>query len=229
MALVRISNELLNEVENKITSMQHRELSNYPGLDRVDIRADDSRYAESVEAVVASTWSAAPHLRSQMPKEWCARPGSIDVIYTDGDRETGKHTITFIIRVCGEVALPPRFSSYPSVCVDRNTHPIPWVETLLTNVGENLSKRAEIEHRYGIIREQVIKFIRSQKSLNAALKAHPELALYVKQNRIDKVNEKVERNRSTTGQDDGEEITLDINAITAAAIAHRIAQAGGVA
>jgi hypothetical protein len=88
-------------------------------------------------------------------------------------------------------------------------------------------ERQCITDKYRNIRAQVVGFLHAQPSLNRALEKHPEIALYIDQEYIDRVNAKEERKGAAKPQ--REEVTIDVDAITSAAIAHRLATAGGSA
>ena len=74
------------------------------------------------------------------------------------------------------------------------------------------------------IKTQLIAFMGKHASLNTAIKELPELEMYVPQSYLDKLAEETIRTKPTKSEldDDDDEVTVDVEAITRAAIAHRI-------
>ena len=77
------------------------------------------------------------------------------------------------------------------------------------------------------IKEQLTTFMSKHASLNTAIKELPELEMYVPQGYLDRLAEETVRTTPTKKElvdDDG--VELDMEAITRAAIAHRITSSG---
>jgi hypothetical protein len=90
-----------------------------------------------------------------------------------------------------------------------------------TSLVEHRRTIDELNVKWADIKEQVIKFLRSAKSLNEALKLWPALALYISDSYISRVNDKVSRGATVSK---AAEILAQIETdnITAAAVSAKM-------
>lgn len=226
MALVRISKELLDAVRSRINDMRSRELETYPA-ESVVITNSHPDYDIWLGIIEQVMWEKAPQFRGQLPKDWCMAPRAVDFYYAGAGVDSAHTSVSRIhVRfepVRGQLLAPPGTSSYPDVYCGTQ-HNFPHIDAILASMAENVKARAEITDRYTNISNQMVSFLSAQPSLNKALLVLPEVALYIDDKYIARVNEKV--TRSTHGRDEPE-VQVDVEAITAAAIAHRMALARG--
>ena len=78
------------------------------------------------------------------------------------------------------------------------------------------------------IKEQLTSFMGKHASLNTAIKELPELEMYVPQEYLDRLAEETVKHKKVfpLANDDDDEVKVDVEAITRAAIAHRITSSG---
>jgi hypothetical protein len=101
----------------------------------------------------------------------------------------------------------------------------PLVKAWLDGRYEYEKKRQSTVDLFGNISKQLRDFLLSHASLNTALKEMPELEMYVPAEYLGKIKEKTvkaAKKEVTTAED----LNIDVDALTRAAVAHRITSAG---
>jgi hypothetical protein len=83
-----------------------------------------------------------------------------------------------------------------------------------------VTKLLEINQKYEKISEQIQQFLDAHKTLNQALKAYPDLALYIPKEYMDRINKKVERGAAETR----EIPQIDVSLITSTGVAAKLAE-----
>lgn len=218
MAYVRKTQTMINDIVENIDRMRDREMENYPN-ERLHVEGVEK------EQVTSMFWKEHPQLMSLMPPKWCETTSQITlkVEYPDGSKEINFGSST---NSKDELfKLPPNMSSWNAkiecALSDLNAG------NLASRVADAIvkkDKRLEIRQRFTEIRMQLRKLLEQHNSLNTALKTLPELALYVPQKYINRVNEKEIRERNTQAKTDTtvEELEIDVDKLVATAIASRL-------
>jgi hypothetical protein len=95
-------------------------------------------------------------------------------------------------------------------------------------IKDQEKNKKETEDMFEGIKTQLTTFMSKHASLNTAIKDLPELEMYVPQEYLDRLAEETVRSKpaKSTLDDDDDEVELDMEAITRAAIAHRITSSG---
>jgi hypothetical protein len=228
MATVRISTDLLAEVHNVVNGMRQRELVNHPEADSMQLNANDEKFVQYLEYVQNAAWKVAPALRQLMPAEWKSYPRNVTLYYSDPSTIGRMHIYLTEVNSHRVEAhgFPPGLGGYPDIYVTDGG--IPELTDILNRSDELTKARDAVINKYESITEQVQSFLKSQPSLNKALQKHPELAMYIPEAYIERVNAVVARSASAK-EDQEPEIHIDIEAIVAAAVAHRVITARGAA
>jgi hypothetical protein len=94
-----------------------------------------------------------------------------------------------------------------------------WVDKEIANQAQ----RRTVQQQYREVERQVIGFLRTHASLNAAIKEMPEIEMYVPAAYISKMHEAVApRVKKEEQQSAIHDLGIDRNALAAVAIAHRV-------
>lgn len=187
MAYVAISQALLSETEHNISRMKDREKTQLPSpVTEMKIDHDDP-----IATNIA--WGEHVHLKGTLPEDWTQLVDGIHVNITYNFNDAPRDT-SFAIRAKDKQFLVPNFRSngYNSANI-KVYEDHPFVKQFASELVESRRTHDEINVKWHDIKEQVIKFLRSAKSLNEALKLWPALALYISDSYISRVNDKVSR------------------------------------
>lgn len=134
-------------------------------------------------------WGEHEHLLALMPAEWCKRLTS-DFDLRVKTKVPGREVASSIrikVRNRTELVAPPGFESF-------REHTIPYDLCPETKKYFDLSVREEeFEAKWQKIDNDVRNFLKSNKSLNAAIKAWPELRAYIPSDYLERVDKKPER------------------------------------
>jgi hypothetical protein len=191
---VGITDKLIDDVRDRI--WYELRTRNY----RVEFGVDDIKETFTLPkdhpAVAKILWGEHAHLEPLMPADWCDKliQSSYDnymslqlrsqPLASDGSQ------IHITLRLVGDkdliVKIPPKGRS--------NVHTIPFdLCPEITKYFEAAIKESEFDRKWCDIRSDVAKFLDSSKSLNAALKAWPELRAFIPDKYLKRVEAKAER------------------------------------
>jgi len=185
MSLVRISKQLLIDVTNNINKTSSTIIAKT--VDPMNPILTPEVTAALVEAAVVKVWGKYEALRTQMPAEWKVNPRADIRIQHNGVSVGGEIRIEnkkFVIPRAKDVG-----SSYCDVVLESSEIPQEFFQAF---VAYETARSAHTE-KFVAVNKQVTAFLKSSASLNDALKRYPDLALYIPQTYINKVEEKVER------------------------------------
>lgn len=212
MAYVSISQELINEVSNKLGRMRSAELSAMPDTDKFGIELlaapGGKDYVDSL------VWGPLLDIKSRL----------------DAENLTTNLTVHFQLGK-GSVNLPsyliPRRSTnsyYMDVKASMETAP-EELRALLRRFEETFTQREECAQRWKTVEKQVKDFLNKCKSLNEALKLWPDVRRYVDTRFLERVEKKVERSASA-GSDAAEALkAIDMDTVQASTVLARMAGA----
>ncbi len=215
MAYVAISQALINETEANINRMKERERNQLPSpAIEMKVKHDDP-----IATKIA--WGEHANLKGTLPEEWTQSVDSISINITYQFNEAPRDTC-FTVRSIDKQFVVPNFRSngYNSANI-RVYEDHPFVQQFASALVESRRTHDEINVKWAGIKEQVIKFLRSAKSLNEALKLWPALALYISDTYISRVNDKVSRGATVSK---AAEILaqMETDNITAAAVSAKL-------
>jgi hypothetical protein len=215
MAYVAISQGLINETEQNISRMRDREKSQLP------TPATEMKIDHNDPIATNITWGEHANLKGTLPEEWTQSVDSISINITYQFNEAPRDTC-FTVRSIDKQFVVPNFRSngYNSANI-RVYEDHPFVQQFASALVESRRTHDEINVKWAGIKEQVIKFLRSAKSLNEALKLWPALALYISDTYISRVNDKVSRGATVSK---AAEILaqMETDNITAAAVSAKL-------
>jgi len=215
---VRKTQTLITDIEHEVYKMQQGAISQLTQETKVEIGTP--LHAEIKTAIENTLWEVAPDIKDKMPKEWLSNAtGTTAIFPSDEHKDVRYH---FESQTGDEVKLPPNFGRWDNVTVSQK-YLTPLIQDWLTAEHNSDVERDKIIDSYHTIASQLTSFMAKHASLNTALKEMPELELYVPNSYIEKVNKKEERVKAKpsvpTTHDDTE---VDVEALTRAAIAHRV-------
>jgi hypothetical protein len=217
MAYVRTTQTLLNDLHQRVLQMMQNKLDSVTSYGFTSHNED-----KLLEAIAKQQWHKAPELRGKLPEEWCRRLDTrVDVKVKLSDDSTVRiHHKLFDDNK--RPLLPPMGSTY-SFDVERHHFDAECLELLKTIKQVDVTK-TEIQDQFYKLSADLREYLGAHTSLNQALKDMPELALYIPQEYLDKVEAAAPKKQSTRKK--VETPNIDRQAIAAQAIAHRIS--GGV-
>ncbi|MDB4725584.1 hypothetical protein OAF44_03585 [Akkermansiaceae bacterium] len=221
MAYVRKTDTLVNDIIGRVQYMSRTAQQPYQ-TDTLEVGTPE--YNDMRNAVVDRTWAAAPDLKGKLPDDWCGTPRRVDVHL----RDTNGWTVArFGIEntVANPIRLSPEYSSnYPDVYVstaDLTGAAQTWVDEM----ADRVEKRNAVREQFKAVENQLSAFMQHHASLNAMLTEMPEFEMYVPEKYMTKVRAKsaprAKVERPTIVQD----LNIDVDALAAAAITHRMVTA----
>jgi hypothetical protein len=180
-----------------------------------------------VEVLNNVVWSEAPELKGKIPKSWLQHHNDARLNFRN-DEGVCFASLWLDPPRGDKFSFPLKYSGYNRPEVD--IHPQHYNEVVKKWAATELAskaKRAEIEDQFGTVLDQVTAFMGQHASLNAAVKAMPEIELYVPDEYLSRMRAPTPpRAKKAAPEVVIEELNIDVNALASAAIAHRIASAG---
>ena len=178
MALVRISKQLLQDVERTVNNIKNKTLETV--VEPKNPTKNPVYTDKCVERALEAAWGDHAHLKDVVPQNWMTKIGRVDI------------TITPVIpefQVAKTVLFPPKteikYGDYVEVRLPELAAP----DGMITEYRAYFKERAETAKKFETIGKQIATFLKSCKSLNDALKKYPEVALYVPQAYLDIITE----------------------------------------
>ena len=221
MAYVRRTETMLEDTTRAIRKMAEKALDVY---EPKDIEIDTAEFAAACDAVQTAAYRDAPHLKGTLPKSWLCKTDRIH--FKVRSRSTGEklaHTYLsapehrkFELPMHMKESWRIDVEVYEDECPDAL---IPWVKSH----NSSAVQRKTIADQYREVERQVIGFLRTHASLNAAIKEMPEIEMYIPETYTRKMHEAAApRQKKEQQQSNIEELGIDRNALAAVAIAHRV-------
>lgn len=220
---VRKTMTLVDDIRDTVDRMKHSETRKLYQSDNIDIGTP--LHQDVTKIIEEVLWEEAPDIRDKIPTDWCKMEDSVNVRFVSSD---AAKSITYQFETSNEDKLkcPPNFRRWDTVIIEElemTTLIKEWVDHRHTQSF----KRTETEDMFDDIKAQLTKFMSKHASLNTAIKELPELEMYVPQGYLDKLAEETVRSNPKKRElDDDDGLELDMDAITRAAIAHRITSSG---
>lgn len=192
MALVRISYALINDVEAGIVNFADK-----VERDTIDplcpqAASEEVKGGEFAAYCEDLLWGEHLHLKDKIPSNWRQDCDHIQAHIKDENNKT-------IIRLSvspekGQFKGTPRTDRWgPSVNIKLQQCTLPWVHDFFDKKAVYDTARAAHRVKFGTIKEQVLGFLRSSKSLNDAIKKYPDIKLWIPQAYLDSIERVVER------------------------------------
>ena len=212
MAYVAISGELRDSIRRNIQAMGRRELNAAPPYEKHEVvqQITDHHYQ--------LLWGEFVHLKDQMPQGWLR---FTEALYLKADREIDedKRTVSATIAYSfpNKIAAPPSTETWGKRISVSESYP--GMKELL-NASQ---QRLEINARWEKVQSDVLRFISNCKSLNEALKLWPDLRVYIPQNYLDRVDQKVAKAKDSAALEVLKQI--DTESATAAVVGLRFIEA----
>ena len=223
MAYVRKTDTLVNDIISRVQDMSRTAQQPYQ-TDTLEVGTPE--YNDMRNAVVDRTWAAAPDLKGKLPDDWCGTPRRVDVILRDTDdstrgafrhREHRCKPYTALARI--RITLPRRDVSAANLTGAAKT----WVNAM----AGNQEKRNAVREQFKVVENQLHAFMQQHASLNAMLTEMPELEMYVPDRYMTKVRAKSEPRAKVERPTNVQDLNIDVDALAAAAITHRMVTASG--
>ena len=234
MAYVRKTDTLVHEIVSRVQDMSRTAQKPYD----VDTVVEGSvEYKAILDAVETVSWKSAPELKDKMPTSWvkrltkaekvevkipapksCPSSGSLKVQI----ESKGK---PFFLSPLNFDPNANSYYSYPSISFAEDDIP-PVLMTWFQSGKANEATKAGIKTKFEKVEEQLKKFMGQHASLNTAIKAMPEIEHYVPEEYIQKLHAPSPPRGKASAPAVKEELDIDVDELTSAAVAHQIASAG---
>lgn len=221
MAYVRRTETMLDDTTKTIRQMADKALTAYHPK---DIEIGTAEFAAASDAIQTAAYRDAPHLKGTLPQSWLCKTDRIH--FKVRSRTTGVllHGTYISTPEHSQFELPVHMKESWRVDVevyDDECSPVltDWVQSN----KDGAAQRKTIADQYREVERQVIGFLRTHASLNAAIKEMPEIEMYIPNTYIRKMHEAVApRAKKEEQQSNIENLGIDRNALAAVAIAHRV-------
>ena len=224
MAYVRKTDTLVAAINKKVVDISNTAQARYD-VDAVVF--DSAQQSELVEAAHLSAWSEAPELRHTMPKGWMINADEATLrIYGPAD-EQGINTMAMAKTIHGTFKLPHTRDSRsyrPAVDV-LYQYLSTSIKDVVSQSADKAKKQSDIKAKFQIIREQLKCFMDQHASLNTALKEMPQLEMYVPDGYMHQIRAESAPRAKAEQRSNVVDLNIDVDALAAAAITHRIATA----
>jgi hypothetical protein len=218
MAYVRITDEMRKRVGETVERMKQNEIRHLQ-IDELSVGTPE--YESIVAIIEDDAWGKFLPLKAQMPSEWFSTIDSVEARFMDTNGLT-VHRPRVVLSDPHD-KFPPNVSRWGLSVNIRIEKCNDVVVTWLANIAVAKEKKKECEAKFSTIRAQLLNFLTQHASLNTALKELPELEMYVPSDYMDRVREKVVRNKPeprTAAEDEPPLVDKDL--LTSTAVAARI-------
>jgi len=220
MAYVRKTETLIDDVVGRIRNMASKALGVYEDK---TIEIDTAEYAAACEAIHTAAYRDAPQLRGNLPKSWLFDTQRINLRIKD---RSNVNIVRALLNTPEHRKFEVPLHMKDSWSVDVDVYADECTGALAMWVQAHTAKaeqRSTVQDQYREVERQVIGFLRTHASLNAAIKEMPELELYVPDQYLRKMHEATApRVKKEEQQSAIADLGIDRNALAAVAIAHRV-------
>ena len=223
MAYVRKTDTLVNDVISRVQDMSRAAQQPYQ-TDILEVGTPE--YNDMRKAVVDKTWESAPDLNGKLPDEWCTKPRRIDVTLRDtNDNPVARFGLDNT--VVNPIRLSPEYpANYPDVFIS-TANLTGAAKTWVNAMAGNKEKIRAIKDQFRVVQDQLHAFMQQHASLNAMLTEMPELEMYVPDRYMTKVRAKSAPRAKVERPTNVQDLNIDVDALAAAAITHRMVTASG--
>jgi hypothetical protein len=221
MAYVRKTETMLDDIVRKIRAMGDKALEMYK---ENSIEIDTAEFAAACEAIQTAAYREAPHLRGNLPQSWLFKTERVHLKVLSRTEHGTKVSTYLSVPEHRQFEVPFHMSDSWRIDVevyeDECTGALAaWVQAHNTNK----EPRRAVEVQYREVERQVVGFLRSHSSLNAAIKEMPEIELYIPDQYMAKLREaNAPKAKKPEQQSLINELGIDRDALAAVAIAHRV-------
>ena len=224
MAYVRKTDILVDAIRTKVRTMSSTAQEQY-GSSTLEIGS--SEYNDMRKSVEAKTWASNPDMQGKLPDDWCGTPRRVDVLVCDTNADVVARCYVENT-VANPIRLSPEFKgdAYPDVTVS-TAELTGAAKSWVNELSSNTAKRTEIRDQFILVEVQLVNFMDQHASLNAALTEMPELEMYVPDKYVAKVRAKSEPRAKVERPTNVQDLNIDVDALAAAAITHRMVTASG--
>ena len=234
MAYVRKTDTLVSEILSKVREMSRTAQEPYSGKTLTDDSAEYNAIRNCIEDI---SWKDAPQIKQQMPKDWLeglqAKEIDVNIVAPESCPDSADISIYLKQPNDGYFTLSPAHASAGSSYygnkgkIELREDDFPPVLMAWFKGGKsNESLKKSIEDKFNKVENQLKSFMEQHASLNTAIKEMPEIEHYVPTEYIEKLHapsvprsKTAQRPEKTTVEDLG----IDRDALTSAAVAHQIA------
>jgi len=235
MAYVRKTETLVSEILQKVREMSRKAQEPYSGKTLTDDSAEYNAIRNCIEDV---SWKDAPQLKQQMPKDWLdgLKSKNIDlkIIAPESCPDSADVSIHLEQPNDGYFTLSPAHAAagqgyYSGTRGKMELHEADFPPVLMAwfkGGKSNESLKKSIEHKFNKVENQLRSFMQQHASLNTAIKEMPEIEHYVPTAYIEKLHAVSPPRGKTAPRPEKttvEELGIDRDALTSAAVAHQIA------
>ena len=219
MAYVRKTQELVDGIRDQVRTMSKAAREPYSDSDPA---AGTPEYEILREAVIDASYADAPHLKSKIPDSWCGKPSRVNChVNKDGQRVA---RFTIMPTDAYPIQLSPSDrSSWADVQMkydDLSERAKAWVDGL----SERKATYNSIKEKFNVVEKQLRDYMSAHSSLNTALKELPDLEMYVPDRFMRKYRAAAEPRAKAPKPTNVQDLNIDVDALAAAAITHRITQ-----
>lgn len=194
MAYASITAELKSNVNAKITGLKYSELGTMTDPDGISEKIVNN--TEIRDHVVNLLWDKTePDLRERLEKYNKEASIRFQVQVPVEFRKEGTYSLTreYLIPTAKIVPCMTALHNGYGARVHETYEVDFYISPLFADHAEAYKNRLECVNRWDAVATQVIKFLESCKSANEAIKLWPDVARYLPQATLDKINHKAEK------------------------------------
>ena len=218
---VRKTQTLVDDIDYEVDKMRNNALHQLKQDTKIEIGTP--LHAELKSVVETALWQDAPDLKDKMPNAWCKMESQVTIKFEQVDKKAIR--VDLDTTDTDKLKFPPNHNRWDIQTIHEK-HWTPLVKQWLSRRNTKEVEHDEVQETYRVIAKQLVSFMGKHASLNTAIKEMPELKLYVPSHYIEKLEKQENRikakPKAPTTDDD---VAVDVEALTRAAIAHRITTA----
>lgn len=181
-------------------------------LPKVGLTEEELKLLPSVFDVVDSLWGNKIHMRGMMIDMGLCKSEKTNIRYVFDT------TLIVLIQANFPITAPRNTDLYSYYNYNYN---IPETCPAYALLKQRNDAREAVRTKFNNIAAQLRSFIEAHKSTNEAIKAMPELAMYLTKDVLDDIERKVSRG-DKQGEAEKSKPAVDLSTVVSAAVAHRI-------
>ena len=213
MAYVRKTETMIADVASNIRDMRNKALQPFA---KADIQAGTTLHEAALKSAGNVIWKPAPHLRGKLPDEFMKEFSVLALSSAFGGEKVKTH-------LRGEFLFPPFSNDYlPTVTFLSEADMEPEFLSYQGESAARSEKHTKVVEQFATVERQVRNFLEHHSSLNAAIKSMPEIELYIPDCYLSKLRAPTPPREKVAKPSVVETLEIDVNALTATAIASRV-------
>lgn len=224
MATVRISRDLINDIERNIKTLADKVYAQTIKPVLPPTKPEQFNREIWYELIGTAIWGEYLHLRDQMPASWMTTPDYFSVTLREVTEYENNIIYSFTHQNSGKIKCPPKTGVYgASVYINLSDCPAPVQDYIVKLKEHDALHKVHID-KFNALTNQVCTFVRASKSLNDAVKRYPDIRLYLSDYYVTELERVEEKRTRKTAEKPELPTDIDTNLISSMGVMRSILQ-----